>query len=497
MSFSARRSGISLRDVLKRFRAIGATDLKFSKASKNAGEALDETLFIAVMGSDDDGHNRIDEAVANGCIAIVAERFVTAPVPVFLVEDTRQAFQSIERELLGDPASQLHTVGITGTYGKTACANILHHVLSSDSNTVGLVSDLSVYDGHHVTDGWFRNSDDESFSSPLDHMVRHSCTHAILECHSAGLANQQYDVVSLDAAIITRIRNAHTSLHGTLANYRRAKARILELLKPDGVVILNSDDPNTRFHLPRIKNPALTIGIHTDADITAHDLEHSYDGTSFTVDAGGHQATISLPLLGTHHVYHALQAIALSLTTGMDLDSIVNRFSSLPRPAGHMHRVDSHSGFDIYVDVANSADTLVMAMESLRAITAGRLIVIFGPDGDTTPGERRHMGTVTERLSDVCICTENNTMDVEFLDIAHDCMDGFEHPGRLSVIPSRIHAIDWALSSAETGDTILIAGKGFNTLHHVGNVVQEFDDISITQMLIREPSLFATEDETR
>ena len=497
MSFSARRAGISLRHVLKQFRAIGASDLEFSKASKNAGESLEDTLFIAVMGSDDDGHNRIDEAVANGCIAIVAERFVTAPVPVFLVDDTRHAFQSIERELLGDPASQLHTVGITGTYGKTACANILHHVLSSDLNTVGLVSDLSVHDGHDTTDGWFRNSDDDSFSGPLHQMVRHGCTHAILECHSAGLANQTYKSVSLDAAIITRIRNAHSSLHGTLANYRRAKARILELLKPEGVVILNSDDPNTRFHLPRISNPALTIGIHTDADITAHDIVHAHNGTSFTVDAGGQQAMISLPLLGTHHVYHALQAIALSLTTGTDLDSIVNRLSSLPSPAGHMHPVESNSDFDVYVDVANSADTLSMAMESLRAITAGRLIVIFGPDGDTTPGERRHMGTVTERLSDICICTENNTMDVEFLDIAHDCMDGFEHPGRLSVIPSRIHAIDWALSTAKAGDTILIAGKGFNTLHHVGSVVQEFDDISITQMLIREPNLFATEDDTR
>ena len=497
MSFTARRAGISLRHVLKQFRAIGASDLEFSKASKNAGESLDDTLFIAVMGSDDDGHNRIDEAVANGCIAIVAERFVTAPVPVFLVDDTRHAFQSIERELLGDPASQLHTVGITGTYGKTACANILHHVLSSDLNPVGLVSDLSVHDGHDTTDGWFRNSDDDSVSVPLHHMVRHGCTHAILECHSAGLANQTYDSVSFDAAIITRIRNAHTTLHGTLANYRRAKARILELLKPEGVVILNSDDPNTRFHLPRISNPALTIGIHTDADITAHDIVHAHNGTSFTVDAGGKQAIISLPLLGTHHVYHALQAIALSLTTGMDLDSIVNRLSSLPRPAGHMHPVESNSDFDVYVDVANSADTLFMAMESLRAITAGRLIVIFGPDGDSTPGERRHMGTVTERLSDICICTENNIRDVEFLDIAHDCMDGFEHPGRLSVIPSRIHAIDWALSTAETGDTILIAGKGFNTLHHVGSVVQEFDDISITQMLIREPNLFATEDDTR
>lgn len=497
MSFSAKRTGISLGDVLKRYRAIGASDLEFSKASKNAGEALDNTLFVAVMGSDDDGHNRIDEAVANGCIAIVAERFVTAPVPVFLVDDTRRAFQSIERELLGDPASKLHTVGITGTYGKTACANMLHHILSSDSNSVGLISDLVIHDGRHSTDGWFRDSNDDSCSEPLHHMVRNDCAHAILECHSAGLINQHYDSVSLDAAIITRIRNAHATLHGTLANYRRAKARILELLKPDGVVILNSDCPNTRFHLPRISNPALTIGIHTDADITAHDIEHSSIGTSFTVDAGGHQALISLPLLGTHHVYHALQAIALSLTTGMNLNAIVDRFTTLPRLTGHMHRVQTEGDFSVYVDVANSADTLVMAMESLRAITPGRLIVVFGPDGDTTSGERRHMGTVTERLSDVSICTENNTMEVDFLDIAHDCMDGFEHPGRLSVIPSRIHAIDWALNTAEAGDTVLISGKGFNTLHHVGSVLQEFDDCSIAQMLLRDPSLFTSDNDTR
>lgn len=497
MSSSANRTGISLRDVLKRFRAIGASDLDFSKASKNAGDVLDGTLFVAVMGNDEDGHNRIDEAVANGCIGILAERFVTAPVPVFLVADTRHAFQSIERELLGDPASQLHTVGITGSYGKTACASMLHHALSSESNPVGLISDLSVYDGRHTTDGWYRDSNDASISQPLHQMVMNGCGHAILECHSEGLINQRYDSISLDAAIITRIRNAHTTLHGTLANYRRAKARILELLKPDGVVILNSDDPNTRFHLPRLSNPALTIGIHTDADITAHDIEHTITGTSFTVDAGGKLAKLSLPLIGTHHVYHALQAIALSLTTGIELDTIVNRFSSLPHPFGHMNPVETGVDFDVYVDVANSADTLVMAMESLRAVTTGRLIVLMGPDGDTTPGERRHMGTVTERLSDICICTENNTMEVDFLDIAHDCMDGFEHPGRLSVIPSRIHAIDWALSTAETGDAVLITGKGFNTLHQVGSVLQEFDDISIVQMLLREPSLFGSDDETR
>ena len=152
MSYSSERGSISLRDVLKKFKSIGARDLSVSRTSTNHLNPLHGTLFVAVMDSDDDGHNHVEKAVENGCIGILAERFVTAPVPVFIVSDTRRALQDIERELLGDPASQLHTIGVTGTYGKTACSHLLHHLFSANSKKVGLITDLEVHDGRHAID---------------------------------------------------------------------------------------------------------------------------------------------------------------------------------------------------------------------------------------------------------------------------------------------------------------------------------------------------------
>ena len=192
------------------------------------------------------------------------------------------------------------------------------------------------------------------------------------------------------------------------------------------------------------------------------------------------------PVIGHHHVYHCLQVTAIALLEGYALSEVAEAIAKVDSIVGHLEPVTRGQDFDVYIDAANSPVALRNALHSVRQITAGRLIVVYGPGANTTSTLRAQMGGIAEKAADITIITENDPADEQMLAIAHDILDGYRCPANAEIIVSRERAIVWALAHANTDDAVLIAGKGFRTQHLLGSQTLYFDDHQITNICLEQ-----------
>jgi len=464
----------------------------FTGFTSDAAACEPGDLYFAIDLDDGDGHDDIALATANGATGIVAERILPTVVPTYIVPDTRVAYAHTARYAAGSPSKHLRTIGITGTCGKTAATFLMQQVFQQLGRKTGALSDLCFDNGKDVADFPVVKPDSKVYANWLGAMVANDCQIACIELNEKDLADQTSAGIDLDYAVITRLVNFQSSTDGMDHQTQRAATNIIASLKSTGVVIINADDATSRFDLPHIENPTLTIGSNDDCDIWVEHLKHSVEGQRFRLHAGTEEAIVFTPIIGHHHVYHCLQVTALALLEGYLLPEIAEAISKIDAISGHLERISRGQDFEVFIDSANSPITLRNALHSLRQITAGRLIVVFGPGANTGAPFRADMGRIAEKAADITIITENNPANEEMRSIVHDVLDGYRNPSNAEVIVSRERAIVWALAHANTDDTVLIAGKGFRTQHQLGNQTLYFDDRQITdiclnQLLFPEP----------
>ncbi len=449
-------------------------------------------LFFAIDSEAGDGHDDIALVTAKGATGIVAERILPTAIPTFIVPDTRIAYASTAHHAAGSPTKNLRTIGISGTCGKTAATFLIQQVFQHLGKTAGALSDLCFDNGKDVADFPEIKPDSKVYANWLGAMVANDCQIACVELNQRDLADQTSAYIDLDYAVITRLTDFQSNTCGAVHQTRRAASNIIDSLKSTGVVIVNADDASSRFDLPRIESPTLTIGSNDDCDIWVEHLNHSADGQRLRIHAGSAEAVVFTPIIGHHHVYHCLQVTALALLEGYSLPEIAEAIGRVDAIQGHLERITRGQDFEVYIDAANSPIPLRNALHSVRQITTGRLIVVYGPGANTGAPFRADMGRIAEKAADITIITENDPANEETLSIAHDVLDGYRRPGNAEVIVSRERAIVWALAHANTDDTVLIAGKGFRTQHLLGNQTLYFDDRQITnicldQLLYPEP----------
>jgi UDP-N-acetylmuramoyl-L-alanyl-D-glutamate--2,6-diaminopimelate ligase len=464
----------------------------FTGFTSDAAACEPGNLFFAIDSDAGDGHDDIALVAANGAAGIVAERILPTAIPTFVVPDTRIAYASTSHHVAGLPSQRLRTIGISGTCGKTAATFLMQQVLQHLGKKAGALSHLWFDNGKDVTDFPEIKPDAKVYANWLGAMVANDCQIACVELDQRDLADQSLAYIDLDYAVITRLSDFQSSVSGTGHQTRRAASNVIDSLKPTGVVIVNADDATSRFDLPRIESPTLTIGSNDDCDIWVEHLNHSADGQRLCIHAGASEAVVFTPIIGHHHVYHCLQVTAIALLEGYSLPEIAEAIGQVDSIQGHLERISRGQDFDVYIDAANSPIALRNALHSVRQITTGRLIVVYGPGANTRASFRADMGRIAEKAADITIITENDPANEETLSIAHDILDGYRRPANAEVIVSRERAIVWALAHADTDDTVLIAGKGFRTQHLLGSQTLYFDDRQITdicldQLLYPEP----------
>jgi UDP-N-acetylmuramoyl-L-alanyl-D-glutamate--2,6-diaminopimelate ligase len=473
---------VSLRRLLPEAEILGADDVCITGCTSDSRQVREGELFAALTGSSRDGHDFAADAVARGCAIVLAERPIPElPVPSCVVPNPRESFARLCQALAGCPSRQLKLIGVTGTNGKTTTSCLIAGVLSEAGHHVGVLGTLGYLDGRIVEESTHTTPPPERLASLLSRMVGNGCTHAVMEVSSHALDQSRVAGLEFDAACVTNVTHDHLDYHATLSEYRQAKAKIFDHLGIEGFAVLNADDPGSAEFLRRHDGPALTIGIDSPAEITAVPVEQFTSEQTFLLSAGSETVPVRTHMIGRHHVYNCMAAAAVGLAYGIELTTVVRGLESIGHVPGRLERIECGQPFGVFVDFAHTPDALTGILKTLRQVTAGRLICVFGAGGQRDSQKRPLMGRAVEQAADVAILTNDNPRHEDPRAIFRDVLAGFVNRDTVQVIPDRAAAIHRALGMAEAGDCVLVAGKGHETHQIIGNDRLPFDDREVAR----------------
>ncbi|HEY8197856.1 MAG TPA: UDP-N-acetylmuramoyl-L-alanyl-D-glutamate--2,6-diaminopimelate ligase [Gemmatimonadales bacterium] len=441
-------------------------------------------LYLAVRGSQSDGHRFVGDAVRRGARAIVVETPQQAGVPEIVVRDSQRAALVLGTAWYGHPARALTLIGVTGTNGKTTTTGLIRHLLNQQG-TAGSIGTLGAFDGRGEpipsTAGSLTTPGPIDLQATLAAMVHRSVTQVAMETSSHSLDQRRLDGLTFAAGVFTNLTRDHLDYHGTMEAYLASKLRLSALLGLSGIEVVNLDDDAWQAMSPR--TPRFTFGLHPAADVRATGLVLDAAGSRFQLVGRFGSAEISLPLLGDFNVANALAAAATALGLGRPISEVATRLSSAPQVPGRMERI-SDIPCIVLRDYAHTPDALERALTSLRPLTSGRLIVVFGCGGDRDRGKRPIMGRIAAELSHLAIATSDNPRTEDPDAIIDDIEQGMGDMPHLR-ISDRLAAIHAALNEGRAGDTILLAGKGHETYQVLGTEKVDFDEREIVQAAVR------------
>ena len=389
---------VSLKRLCPGARFFGAADIDVTAVSADSRSVESGDLFAALVGNQTDGHDHVTEALSGGAGAVLAERFVpTRGKPLCVVPDTRVAFARLCQALADHPSRRLKVIGVTGTNGKTSTSWLIRGILEAAGYRTGLLGTLEYSDGHRVETASLTTPPAPVLADWLGRMEDAGCSHAVIEVSSHALAQARIAGIELHAACVTNVRRDHLDFHNTLANYRRAKADIFNHLAADGFAVLNADDPVAAGFVDLVAGPALTVGMRSPAEVTAQVIDRRQSEQTFLLSAGHETAAVRTRMIGDHHVANCLVAAAVGLVHGIDLADVARGLEQVEQIPGRMERIDCGQSFGVFVDYAHTPDVLAMTLETLREVTPGRLICVFGAGGDRDREKRPLMGRASRR----------------------------------------------------------------------------------------------------
>ena len=445
------------------------------------------SLYCAVRGAAADGHAFVAAAASRGAAAaLVEERQGGATkIPQIVVRDGRRAAAAAAEVWYGRPAARLKLVGVTGTNGKTTSVTLARHVLAGPSGIgpMGSIGTLGAFDpsGESVESeaGNLTTPGPIDLQATLAALVERGAKGAAMEVSSHSLDQGRVDGLVFQAAIFTNLTRDHLDYHKTFEAYFAAKARLVSYLAPDGLAVINADDPAWE-KLPKAPR-RIAFGDH--GEVSAKDVSVSAKGARFTLVTPGGEHSVTLPLLGRFNVANALGVAACAAGLGVPPAEIAARLSTAPQVPGRMERIAADP-CTVLRDYAHTPDALERALETTRDITApgGRVIVVFGAGGDRDRGKRAPMGAAASRLADVAIVTCDNPRTENPERILDEIESGMGTRPHYRVTDRRA-AIGQALELARLGDTVLLAGKGHETYQVVGTEKQHFDEREIVRDL--------------
>lgn len=460
-------------------------------------------LFVAMKGTNFDGHDYIQMAIENGAVAVVGDQFIEGlPVPYIRLENARQSLTWLAAAFYNWPARKLTVIGVTGTDGKTTTSNIIYKILIAAGIRAGMISTVNAVIGDEVLDTGFHvtTPDAHDVQHYLARMVESGLTHVVLETTSHGWAQHRVDACEFDIAVVTNITHEHFDEHGSYENYRAAKARLFSSLertkeKPQGnprLAVINRDDRSFEFLNDFIKTRKLNYGLQESADIRAVDMRYSSSGIEFTAISSDFRVDINSDLVGEYNISNCLAALTATVY-GLNIapDAVVRGIASLDGIPGRMEKIDLGQSFIALVDFAHTPNALKVALQAGRKMTKGRVISVFGSAGLRDKAKRRMMAETSVELADISILTAEDPRTESLNGILEEMAAGaISKGGREGEtfwrIPDRGEAIKFAIRLANEGDIILSCGKGHEQSMCFGETEYPWDDRTATRAALAE-----------
>jgi UDP-N-acetylmuramyl-tripeptide synthetase len=482
----------------------GDSNVEVDAVVFDSRKAEPRTLFAALRGTHADGHDYLEAAIEQGASAVLVEpgaAWSDADVPVLVAEDTREVLGPVSAAVYGKPSSALELVGVTGTNGKTTTTWMLEQLLAADDTPVGVIGTVSHRWMDHAIPAVNTTPESAETQSLLARMNADGVGRVAMEVSSHGLETHRLGGVHFDVGVFTNLSQDHLDFHGTMEAYRAAKERLFTELLPASarsgkrpVAVVNVDDEAGRGIADKIDASdgirCVRFGTDSDADFRVGAIQTDTRLTTFCLEAPMGELRLELPLIGDFNVMNATAAFAAATSLGIPPNRLVGALASLPQIPGRMERVTGERGPTVFIDYSHTPDALERALAVLRPLTDGDVVAVFGAGGDRDRSKRPAMGRVAVESADRVFVTSDNPRSEPPSAIIDDILSGCgaseaalrENPReRLVADTDRASAIRTAIATANTGDIVLVAGKGHEAYQEIHGERHPFDDREVAR----------------
>ena len=439
------------------------------------------SLFICIKGYRVDGHDFAKSAVDNGASAVIAERPLNLDVPVIVVKNTSRAMAVLADAFYGQPTKKLQLIGITGTNGKTTTSHLIEKILADAGKKTGLIGTMYTKIGDRKLETKNTTPESLTLQKTFKQMVDAGVESAVMEVSSHALDMGRVHGCDYDIAVFTNLTQDHLDYHHTMEDYKRAKSLLFSQLgntyeiEHPKFAILNADDQASELYEKSTAAHVVTYGIDNAADIMAKNIQMTAAGTSFQLVLPTGKYPIAIKLIGKFSVYNVLASTLAALVSGIPISDIIRSLEAIDGVAGRFELVNAGQDFTVIVDYAHTPDSLENVLKTIQQFARKRIFVVVGCGGDRDRTKRPIMARIACNYATDPIFTSDNPRSEDPLAILKDMEEGVKGES-YRVIPDRKEAITTAINDAESGDVLLIAGKGHETYQIIGSNVYDFDD---------------------
>ena len=473
---------MKLQELLKNIKPSvieGNTDIEISGVNIDSRKIRKGHLFVAMRGTQVDGHKFIDKALESGAKAILCEEFPQDKkdgICYILVDSTEDAVGKVATLFYGDPSKHLKLVGVTGTNGKTTIATLLYNMFRKFGYKVGLLSTVCNYIDDRAVPADHTTPDPIELNELLSEMVKAGCEYAFMECSSHAIHQKRIGGLRFTGGIFTNLTRDHLDYHKTFENYRNAKKAFFDGLPKTAFAITNADDRNGMVMVQNTKATIKTYSTCQMADFRARIIEMHFAGMYLDID--GHE--VGVQFIGKFNVSNLLAVYAAARMLGKQPEEILVAMSTLHSVSGRLEPIQSPDGYTAIVDYAHTPDALENVLNAIHEVLngKGKVITVCGAGGNRDKGKRPLMAQEAVRQSDRVIITSDNPRFEEPQDIINDMVAGLnkDEMKKVITITDRKEAIKTACMMAQKGDVILVAGKGHENYQEIKGVKHHFDD---------------------
>ena len=473
---------ITLSQLLKNVKPteiVGSTDIEVTGINIDSRKIEDGHVFIAMRGTQVDGHDFIDKASELGARVIVCEEKpeeLQEGVCYVVVQSTTDVVGEMATHFFGDPSRKLKLCGVTGTNGKTTIATLLYNMFRKMGHKCGLLSTVCNYIEDEAVPASHTTPDPIELNRLLAKMVEAGCEYAFMECSSHAIEQRRIGGLRFVGGMFTNLTQDHLDYHKTMENYRDAKKLFFDGLPKDSFAIINADDKNGMFMVQNTKAKVKTYSYQRVADYKARIIECHFEGMYLDIDG----KEVGVQFIGKYNVSNLLAVYGAARMLGKSQDEILLVLSTLHSVSGRMEPVRSPEGWTAVVDYAHTPDAIENVLKAINEVVDGKgqVITVCGCGGNRDKTKRPLMAREAVKQSDRVIITSDNPRNEEPQDIINDMLAGLNAQQRKKVISiaDRREAIKTACMMAQKGDVILIAGKGHEDYQIVKGVKHHFDD---------------------
>ena len=482
---------MKLNELLKNItpiKIIGNDDVEITGVNIDSRRIKTGHLFVAMKGTQVDGHQFIGKAIELGAISVLCEdlpEVLQEGITYVQVESTEDAVGKVATLFYGDPSHKLKLVGVTGTNGKTTIATLLYNMFRKFGHKVGLLSTVCNYIDDVEVPADHTTPDPIELNELLAKMVEAGCEYAFMECSSHAIHQKRIGGLKFAGGLFTNLTRDHLDYHKTFENYRNAKKAFFDSLPKDAFAITNADDKNGMIMVQNTKATVKTYSIRTLADFRARILECHFEGMYLEIDG----REVGVQFIGKFNVSNLLAVYGAAIMLGKKPEDVLLVLSTLHSVNGRLEPIHSPEGFTAIVDYAHTPDALVNVLNAIHEVLDGKghVITVCGAGGNRDKGKRPLMAQEAVRQSDKVIITSDNPRFEEPQDIINDMLAGLNEQQMRKVISivDRKEAIRTACMMAQKGDVVLVAGKGHETYQEIKGVKHHFDDKEVLHEIFK------------